>query len=149
MSRLFFTPVLGVSKMNKKKLRAQAKERSLLKQVMKSGCPECQPLSIPTVIMERTPDLTVGPTVNLECPFCTRKLKLPIGPEARQHSGMMDLLRQYGALIGKHRNIPATLYSFTLDGEEIFSDPPCGCESDCEHDVLTIQFQTASKTDSE
>jgi hypothetical protein len=136
--------------MNKKKLRAKAKERSLLKQVMKSGaCPECCVLVIPTVIMERSPDLAVGPTVNLECPFCFRKLKLPIGPEARKHSGMMDLLRQYGALIAKHRNIPATRYSFTLDGEEVFSDPPCGCESDCEHDILSVQFQTASKTDSE
>ena len=135
--------------MNKKKLRAQAKERALLKQVMKSGCPECQVLSIPTVILERNPDLTVGPTVNLECPFCTRKLKLAIGPEARKHAGMIDVLRQYGALIAKHRNIPATLYSFTLDSEEIFSDPPCGCEGDCEHDVLRVQFETASKTDSE
>lgn len=105
------------------------------------GCNECFMLAASTNVVEKQPDLPVGPTVTANCPFCDRQLIFPVGSEAMNHAGMIGLLKNYGTLVAKHRQIPATHFSFKLNGEDLFSDPPCGCPGDCEHAVLSISFE--------
>jgi hypothetical protein len=87
------------------------------------------------------------PRFRTQCPLCNRKLLVAATASVLALSEVfLEALRHYGTLVAKARKIPVDLFSFDLEGREIFSDPSCGCNEDpnvlCgDHPRMGVRFE--------
>jgi hypothetical protein len=72
-----------------------------------------------------------------ECPKCGREITLDVS-NTREET--QENLRIFARAVASVRNIPAVLFTITLNGKVLVDDPPCNCTPPCECYRMNLKF---------